>query len=182
MHDHHGHHHVEFDSAEMAATTEEEGDALVALTAAAVAATVAQCDALGVPVRRVIDLGSGPGVGSCALATGFPRAAVVAADSAAAMLERAAVRAARLGVADRVSTVLVVLPDAIDDLPVADVVWVSMALHHVGDEADALARIHRRLAPAGTNQTTPNTTSWPQLESGRQSPAPSISNRCIPIC
>ena len=148
MDHHHRHEHV-FDTPEMAAATEVEGDALYGLTSAAVDATVQACRAAGVDAGRIVDLGSGPGVGSCLLATAFPAATVVAADASTAMLDRAAARAARLGVGARVETRHVDLPGGLDELGTADVVWVSMALHHVGDEADALAGIHRLLAPGG---------------------------------
>ena len=53
--------------------------------------------AAGITVRRVIDLGCGPGVGTALLAEAFPSATVVAVDSSAAMLARAEARVARLG-------------------------------------------------------------------------------------
>jgi SAM-dependent methyltransferase len=152
MHEHHqhdhAHGHLDFAAPEAAAFAEVEGEALSALTAAAIDAVAAQSAQLGLDVRRVIDVGCGPGVGSCLLAERFPTADVVAADGSSAMLERAAARAARLGVAGRVSTRQVELPHGLDALGAADVVFASMVIHHVGDEADALAGI-RRLLPAG---------------------------------
>lgn len=154
-HGHHEHgrhehgHHLSFDSPETAEQAELEGESFLPLTAEAVARVAACCAGGGIEVRRVLDLGSGPGVGSTCLAQQFGGAAVVAVDGSAAMLQRAATRAERLGVADRMSTRLVEFPDGLDALGHADVAWISMALHHVGDEIDALHRIRRLLEPDG---------------------------------
>lgn len=150
MHEHHHHgHQLDFARPEAAAFAEVEGEAFSGLTGAAIDALAARCQRLGLPVGRILDVGAGPGVGSCLLAERFPTAAVVAVDGSPAMLERAAARAARLGLADRVSVHQVDLPHGLDGLGPADVVWASMVLHHVGDEADALGRMHRALTPGG---------------------------------
>lgn len=148
-HHRHQHHHVAFDTPEAAARTEAEGEALLGLTSTAVDALAEQCRRRGLVPARIVDLGSGPGVGSCLLAEHFPAATVVAADSSTVMLERAVARAERLGLADRVEVRLVDLPSGLADLGTADVAWVSMALHHVGDEAAALSGIRSLLAPNG---------------------------------
>src|SRR4051812_48019152 len=96
------HHHdhdapaLDFDSAEMAAFAEMDGEIFLDLTRQATAVLADLCDRRGLEVRRVVDLGSGPGVGSCCLAERFGHASVVAADGSAAMLDRAEARAARL--------------------------------------------------------------------------------------
>lgn len=109
--------------------------------------------ALGVhPVRRVLDLGSGPGVATTLLAEAFPAARATAADASAPLLELAAARADRLGLSDRVETQLVDLEGSLDVLVAdgpADVVWASMVLHHVDGLAHTLARIRDLLAPGG---------------------------------
>jgi SAM-dependent methyltransferase len=102
----------------------------------------------GLRVGRVLDVGSGPGVASCLLAERFPSATVVAADGSPELLAAAAERADRMGLAGRVRTRVVELPDGLDELGDADVVWASMVLHHVGDEEATLRRIRGRL-PAG---------------------------------
>lgn len=61
-------------------------------------------------VRRVLDIGSGPGVVSCLLAEVFPEADVVAVDATPALLDRAKNRARRLGVIDRFQTLEAELP------------------------------------------------------------------------
>lgn len=101
------------------------------------------------PVRRVLDIGSGPGVGTCELARLFTDAQVVAVDGSPAMLEHAARRAAAHGLDHRIATHLAELPDGLEGLGGADVIWASMSLHHVGDEVEALRLLRGLLAPAG---------------------------------
>ena len=100
-------------------------------------------------IRRIFDVGSGPGVAACALAGAYPEATVTAIDSSPAMLARAAARAARLGFAERVDTHLAELPDGLDDLAEADLIWASMSLHHIGDEVGALRVLRDLLSPSG---------------------------------
>ena len=101
------------------------------------------------PVRRVLDVGSGPGVGTCELARIFPEAEVVAIDSSPAMIERVTQRTSALGLDGRVRTHLADLPGGIADLGPAEVIWASMSLHHVGDEVAALRALGAVLAPDG---------------------------------
>ena len=138
-----------FDSPEAAAANELEGDVLIGFFDDATSALAALCDGIGLEVLRVLDLGSGPGVGSCVLAERFGEATVIAADGSSAMLDRAAARAARLGLADRVEIRRVDLATELDTLGRADLVWASMSLHHVGDELAALREVHRLLEPGG---------------------------------
>ncbi|WP_447041365.1 class I SAM-dependent methyltransferase [Streptomyces sp. DSM 118878] len=97
----------------------------------------------------VVDVGSGPGALSMRLAEAFPKARIVAADPEEPLLERARDRASRLGLADRFATVRAALPDAVDDVPTADLLWLCKSLHHVGDQGAALAALVERLAPGG---------------------------------
>jgi trans-aconitate methyltransferase len=101
------------------------------------------------PVRRIVDIGSGPGVGTCELARCFPDAEVVAVDASPRMLERAAERSRSLGVGDRVSTQLAEHPNELDELGPADVVFASMSLHHMPDPDQTLAAIRRLLVGGG---------------------------------
>ncbi|MER0242902.1 class I SAM-dependent methyltransferase [Streptomyces sp. HSW2009] len=64
-------------------------------------------------VRRVLDVGSGPGVFTCLLAEAFPRAEVVAVDAAQPLLDLVAERAAGLGLGDRVGTLRAELPHGV---------------------------------------------------------------------
>ena len=154
MHDHHdcGHtstHHLDFESPEMAAFAELEGEVLVDFATQAISIVEAVCRRQGMDVRRVLDIGCGPGVATGLLAHRFDAATVVAVDGSSAMLERVAARVARLGVAHRVETHRADLPFGLDTLGQADVAWASMVLHHVGDEVDTLRRIREPLEPDG---------------------------------
>ncbi|MEW1657431.1 class I SAM-dependent methyltransferase [Streptomyces sp. NPDC093707] len=102
-----------------------------------------------VDVRRVLDVGSGPGVVSCLLARAFPNAEVCAVDATEALLERARDRADRLGLADRIHTHCAEVPHGLDPLGGADLIWSSKALHHVGDQRAAVAALAGHLRPGG---------------------------------
>jgi len=151
-HQPHGHGHVHLDEADweaLAVHAELEGELLLSF----VTDTIHWIEELrgpdAAPVRRVLDIGSGPGVGTCELARGFPDAHVVAVDGSPAMLERATRRAAAHGLERRVSTRLAELPAGLDDLDPVDVIWASMSLHHIGDETGALRVLRGLLAPSG---------------------------------
>ncbi len=101
------------------------------------------------PVRRVIDIGSGPGVGTCELARLFPHAQVIAVDSSPALLDRAKQRAAEHGLEARISTHVAELPGGLEGLGQADVIWASMSLHHIGDEVAVLRLLRELLDPYG---------------------------------
>jgi SAM-dependent methyltransferase len=150
-HQPHGHGHVHLDEGDweaLAVDAELEGELLLGF----VTDTARWIDELrgpdAPPVRRVLDIGSGPGVGTCELARRFPDAHVIAVDGSPAMLERATRRAAEHGLDGRVSTHLAELPDGLDDLDPADVIWASMSLHHIGDETGALRVLRGRPEPS----------------------------------
>jgi SAM-dependent methyltransferase len=149
-HEHHSHAHL--DEAAWAAhaeATEREGE----LHLAFVTDTAAWVDQLrgadASPVRTVLDIGCGPGVGACELATRFPDADVFAIDSSPGMLGRATQRIARHGLGDRVHTHVADLPRGLDSLAPADVIWASMSLHHMGDEVATLRVLREHLDHAG---------------------------------
>ncbi|MFE6666118.1 class I SAM-dependent methyltransferase [Streptomyces sp. NPDC057697] len=100
-------------------------------------------------VRRVPDIGSGPGVISCLLAEVFPEAEVVAVDGTPALLERTRDHAERLGLGDRVRTHHADIPDDLDALGEADLIWAGNALHHMGDQRAVLAGFAALLRPGG---------------------------------
>jgi SAM-dependent methyltransferase len=133
----------------MAEHAELEGEVLLGMTSEAVSLLADLCERQGLPVRRILDLGSGPGVGTCCLAERFTDAAVVAVDGSPTMLQRAEARAGRLGLGERIETALTQLPDGLGTLGRADVVWASMVLHHVGDETAALRGLRSLLEPRG---------------------------------
>lgn len=101
------------------------------------------------PVTRIVDVGSGPGVATVALALAFPEARVHAVDGSAPLLERAAARAHRTGVGERVTTAVTDLEGGLDAGGPVDVVWVSMVLHHLVDPGPTLAAVHAALRPGG---------------------------------
>ncbi|MFI6985535.1 class I SAM-dependent methyltransferase [Embleya sp. NPDC050154] len=148
-----GHHDVDIDWERMAAHLEAVGDVQLAV----LRRTAARLrDLLGPTrdVRRVLDIGSGPGVMACVFAEEFERAEVVAVDAAPGLLDRARARAERLGLDGRVSVRCAQLPEDVvggdrvgaDGPGTAELVWSGMALHHVGDQqamVDGLARVVR---------------------------------------
>ncbi|PRH78905.1 SAM-dependent methyltransferase [Streptomyces solincola] len=98
-------------------------------------------------VRRVLDVGSGPGVVSCLLAETFRYAEVVAVDGAAELLAAAERRAAAQNA--RVTTLRADLPAQLATLGEADLLWAGNSLHHLGDQGSALAGFAERLRPGG---------------------------------
>ncbi|MCP2256484.1 Ubiquinone/menaquinone biosynthesis C-methylase UbiE [Streptoalloteichus tenebrarius] len=97
--------------------------------------------------RRVLDVGSGPGVAACRMAEVFPEAEVVAVDGSPELLARAERRAERLGV--RLRTRVAEFPEGLADLPRADLVWSGQVVHHVGDQQGALDLLAGLLEPGG---------------------------------
>lgn len=101
------------------------------------------------PVARIVDLGAGTGTGTLALLRRFPGAHVTAVDLDPERLARLTHRAGQLGLAGRVATVPADLDQPWPELPPADLVWSSMALHHVTDPGQTLTRILGLLRPGG---------------------------------
>jgi SAM-dependent methyltransferase len=147
------HRHVGFDEADweaLAADTELQGELLISFvtdSARRIAELRIPPDAP--PVERVFDIGCGPGVGTCELARLFPDAHVVAVDGSPAMLDLTTQRAAAHGLDRRITTLRAEVPDGLDHLGTADVIWASMALHHIGDETNALRVLGELLEPSG---------------------------------
>lgn len=140
----------ELDWAAMADHLERAGE----ITLASLTETAQWLGALlaerGTRVRRVLDVGSGPGVAACVFAGAFPGAEVVAVDGSDPLLERAARRAAGAGVeAGRFRTLRVDLPEDFGTLGRADLIWSSRAVHHLGDQQDALNRLAGSLRDGG---------------------------------
>jgi len=147
---HHGPVHLdEADWAELAAQAELEGELLIGFLTGTMDRVNELRGPAAPPVRRVLDIGSGPGVGTCELARQFPEAQVLAVDGSPAMLSRARERADKRGLGARVDTRLAELPGGLDGLDPVDVIWASMSLHHIGDEVAALRVLHDLLDPAG---------------------------------
>jgi len=105
--------------------------------------------AAGQPCRRILDLGCGTGTGALALAQRFEGAEVVAVDVSAELLERLAVKAGALGVADRVQGVQADLDGAWPGIDMVDLVWASASLHHMADPDRVLADVFGALRAGG---------------------------------
>jgi SAM-dependent methyltransferase len=138
-----------FDSARFAALLEVEGELSLGLVEEAITVCVGLFDDAGVQVRRVIDLGCGPGVGTALLAQAFRSASVLAVDGSRAMLERAEARATRLGHAGRIETRRLDLNEDLASLGRCDLAWAAMAIHHADDEVVTLRRIRSLLDSRG---------------------------------
>ncbi|MFI0784928.1 class I SAM-dependent methyltransferase [Streptomyces lydicus] len=139
--DHHHGHDDDFDWSAMADLLELEGEVHGPYVRQALA------DIGHLTPRRVLDIGSGPGVAACRMAEVFPQAEVTAVDGTPELLARAEERAARLGV--RLRTRLAEFPAELDGLGPADLVWTGQVVHHVGDQQDALRRLAGLLTPGG---------------------------------
>ncbi|AEW99185.1 class I SAM-dependent methyltransferase [Streptantibioticus cattleyicolor] len=131
----------DFDWAAMADMLELEGEAHGPYVAAALE------ELAGLAPRRILDIGSGPGVAACRLAATFPDAEVTAVDGTPELLERAALRAGRLGV--RLRTRVAEIPAGLTGLDPADLVWTGQVVHHIADQQGALDRLAALLAPGG---------------------------------
>ena len=148
----HQHGHVQLDEAHwaaFAADTELEGELLLAFVTDTASRVTELRGSAAPPVRRILDIGSGPGVGTCELAKLFPDAHVTAVDGSPAMLDRARERAKAGDLDDRISTHLAELPGGLDGFEPVDLIWASMALHHVGDETSVLRILGELLEPSG---------------------------------
>ncbi|MFE7411647.1 class I SAM-dependent methyltransferase, partial [Streptomyces laurentii] len=126
-HGHGGHDHTHLDWAEMAPLLIQQAETQSPLYAEA-AAWLASLAPAG-RVRRVLDVGSGPGVVTALLAEAFPEAEVVAVDATPELLALARERADARGLGDRVATLRAELPGDFDALGTADLVWASNSLH-----------------------------------------------------
>ncbi|MEV3988078.1 class I SAM-dependent methyltransferase [Streptomyces sp. NPDC049837] len=148
---HHGHHHghddTHMDWNEMLPLLEHGAELQSPLYRQAAAWLGELAPVAG--VRRVLDVGSGPGVQSCLLAEAFPYAEVVAVDATPELLERTRQRARAESLGERVTTHHAELPDGIAGLGGADLIWAADSLHHLGDQRGALAELAGLLRPGG---------------------------------
>ncbi|MGW7556073.1 class I SAM-dependent methyltransferase [Streptomyces rimosus] len=107
---------------------------------------------VGPGAARILDLGSGPGTGSLALARQFPAAQVTAVDISAHMLHRLQKQAAARGVADRISTLEANVDEPwtkITEKGPFDLIWAAAFIHHVSDPARTFTRAFELLRPGG---------------------------------
>lgn len=142
-------HDLDWDSPTTVARTELEGEVLAGLVECALSVLGDICATGSLNVSRILDVGCGPGVGTCLLAQHFSSATVLAVDGSAEMLDHATARVRRLALEQRVQTRLVDFPAGLDSLDQAEVIWASMVLHHVGDGVAALRQVRRLLKAGG---------------------------------
>jgi len=148
----HGHdyrHSNDFDWDAMADALEIDGTLVLPLVEA-VSAGLQRAGIDTATVARVVDVGCGPGVVTCALAETFPAARITGIDSAAHLLDRLRHRTLDAGLQDRVDGLTGDLEHELPQLPPADLVWASMVIHHVADPAATLRRLGDLLRPGGT--------------------------------
>ena len=147
---HHHHHHGPVSEQDLAALIEQlDLDAEVFDSYLASITGLVKERAGALPVRRILDLGCGTGNGGLRLARLFDDAEVIAVDSSAPMLARLQVKAGEQGLDGRVRTVESDLDGAWPLLGTADLIWMSMALHHLADPKRGLAEMLAAMRPGG---------------------------------
>jgi SAM-dependent methyltransferase len=148
--DHHGHHHQGHDHANDAMLAE-----LLDLDAEVLRGFLDEVvdwvhgrtgDLAG---GRILDVGSGTGTGTLALARRFTAAEVIALDVSDEMLDRLRRAAGRAGVGDRVRPLRADLDHDWPATGPADLAWASNSLHHMADPDRAFAEIFAALRPGG---------------------------------
>jgi SAM-dependent methyltransferase len=150
QHRHHHHHHSGGGEEDTAAMIEQlDLDAEVFGSYLSSVVGLVKDQAAGRSVRRILDLGCGTGNGALKLAEVFGDAEVIAVDSSPAMLARLRDKAGDRGLTDRVSTVETDLDGTWPPVGAVDVVWMSMALHHLADPEKALAEMYTAINPGG---------------------------------
>ena len=124
-------------------------DALVATVLEGFYARVAGEGGAAHPGGNLLEVGSGPGRLAVRLAREAPGMTLTGVDISGAMVERAARRAARAGLSERVRFEV----GDVAALPLSDEefdgVVSTLSLHHWSDPATGLAEIHRILKPGG---------------------------------
>lgn len=147
----HGHgHDTEIDWEEMSDHLVAAGELQLPALRDVAARLHALLDGTAHEVRKVLDVGSGPGVMTCVFAEEFGAAEAVAVDGSQPLLDRALTRAAALGLDGRVGVRAAELNGGLPaDLGPADLVWSSKAVHHLGDQQGALGALAGALRPGG---------------------------------
>ena len=101
--------------------------------------------------ERIVDLGSGSGAGTVALASAFPNARVHSVDLSEQLLEKIRDAAGQAGVTDRVQLHRADLNEGWPaEIPTGvDAIWASLSLHHVEKPSEMLRQIHVAFRPGG---------------------------------
>jgi ubiquinone/menaquinone biosynthesis C-methylase UbiE len=100
--------------------------------------------------QRILDLGCGAGLNTCAIAQAFPDAEIIAIDAGAGLLRYAAARAASLGIRN-VRWVQADIERIPQRFAQADLAYTAIVLHETSHEAlrNVFRSCHERLAPGG---------------------------------
>ena len=98
--------------------------------------------------RRIVDIGSGAGAATIALAQAFP-AVVLALDASEELLARVEAKAEVIGAGERIIAVHADLDDAWPAMEAVDLAWASMSLHHLADPDRVLTDIFATLRRGG---------------------------------
>ena len=100
--------------------------------------------------KRILDLGCGAGLNTCAVAQAFPDAEIIAIDAGAGLLRYAAARAASLGVRN-VRWVQADIEHVPERFAGADLAYTAIVLHETSHDAlrNVFRRCRERLAPGG---------------------------------
>jgi SAM-dependent methyltransferase len=146
--DHHRHSATETDSVDaLAELLDLDAEVFGSYLSAAIAWVKSLAPNL--PRPRILDLGSGTGSATVALAQRFDGAQVLAVDQSAELLARVSARAADLGLAGRVDTLQADLDGPWPVTGAVDVVWASMSLHHLAGPDRVLAGVFASIRPGG---------------------------------
>ena len=105
--------------------------------------------AAGLPVRRILDVGTGTGSGALALAKRFAQADVIALDVSAELLGRCMATAREAGVADRIHPVQADLNAAWPVVGAVELAWASRSLHHLAAPDRVLTDLFATICPGG---------------------------------
>ena len=101
------------------------------------------------PVRRLVDIGAGPGVAATLFAEALPHAEVVAFDPSPVLLERAQQRARERGLLNRFHVKHGSVGADLAGLERADLLWCSRVLHHLPDPGEGIAQLAQVLTDDG---------------------------------
>ncbi|MFJ6416553.1 methyltransferase domain-containing protein [Paeniglutamicibacter sp. NPDC091659] len=140
-----GHSHEHPDDQGMA----EMLDMDAALQAAHLAEITGWVAGLAGAPETIVDLGSGTGTGTLALAGRFEKATVFAVDNSEQMLAHLAAKAAARGLDGRVVKVHADMDAQWPEIGAADLVWAASSIHHVADPDKVFAEVFAALNPGG---------------------------------
>ena len=141
----HGHSHDHSDDERMA----EMLDMDAALQADHLAEITNWVAGLAGAPESIVDLGSGTGTGTLALAERFERATVFAVDNSEQMLGYLGAKAEARGLDGRVVKVHADLDARWPSVGAADLVWAASSIHHVADPDKVFGDVFAALNPGG---------------------------------